>query len=189
MKNLKIIAVLFLLSIANLTNLNAQNIIESKEGYTPQVGVLVSMLEDLRGRISSSVEQMDMESTDYLLDDKANSIGAMILHLAATEKYYQVFTFENRSFNKKEEKEWMMPLQLGEKAREEINGKSIKHYLEIWDEVRQETLSQLKSKDDDWLNSRIANGNMNNHWAWYHVMEHQANHMGQIRLVQKRISE
>ena len=30
---------------------------------------------------------------------------------------------------------------------------------------------------------------MNNHWAWYHVMEHQANHMGQIRLIIKRMEE
>ena len=189
MRNIKIIAVLFLLAIGNVTNANAQNIIEPKEGYTPQIGALVSMMEDLRSRITSSVEQMDTESTDYLLDDNANRIGAMILHLAATEKYYQVFTFENRRFNKMEEKEWMMPLELGDNARKEIKGKSIKHYLDIWEEVRQETLSQLKTKDDEWLNSRIANGNMNNHWAWYHVMEHQANHMGQIRLVQKRISE
>ena len=189
MKNIKIIAVLLFLVIGNVTNINAQNIIGQKEGYTPQIGALVSMLEDLRGRITRSVEKMDAESTDFLLADQANSIGAMILHLAATEKYYQVFTFENRGFTKEEEKEWMMPLELGDKARKKINGESIKHYLDIWEEVRQETLAQLKTKDDEWLNSRIANGNMNNHWAWYHVMEHQANHMGQIRLVQKRIPE
>ncbi|SDR80840.1 DinB family protein [Christiangramia echinicola] len=187
MKNFKIVAVLFILSIVNVPNTNAQNIIEPKEGYTPQIGVLVSMMEDLRSRITSSVEKMDAESTDYLLDNNANSIGAMILHLAATEKYYQVFTFENRGFNKEEEKEWMMALELGDKARKKIKGKSIKHYLDIWEEVRQETISQLKTKDDKWLNSKIDNSSMNNHWAWYHVMEHQANHMGQIRLVQKRI--
>lgn len=45
----------------------------------------------------------------------------------------------------------------------------------------------LKTKDDKWLNSKVKNSSMNNHWAWYHVMEHQANHMGQIRLVIKRI--
>ena len=28
---------------------------------------------------------------------------------------------------------------------------------------------------------------MSNHWAWFHVMEHQANHMGQLALITKRI--
>lgn len=28
---------------------------------------------------------------------------------------------------------------------------------------------------------------MNNHWAWYHVMEHQANQMGQIQMITKRM--
>ena len=36
---------------------------------------------------------------DYLFDEKANRIGALVMHLAAAEKYYQVLTFENRSFN------------------------------------------------------------------------------------------
>jgi len=55
--------------------------------------------------------------------------------------------------------------------------------------VRKETLVLLKTKNDKWLNSKVKKTDMNNHWAWYHVMEHQANHMGQIRLVMKRASE
>ena len=67
-------------------------------------------------------------------------------------------------------------------------GKPISYYLELWDEVRAETLRLLKTKDDKWLNRRAQGSrNMNNHWAWYHVMEHQANHMGQIRLILGRM--
>ena len=111
------------------------------------------------------------------------------MHLAATEKYYQALTFENRNFNKEERKKWMVPLSLGEPARKKLVGNSIDHYLEIWDEAREETLNQLKTKDDEWLNSMVDKRDANNYWAWYHVMEHQANHMGQIRLILSRISE
>ena len=38
----------------------------------------------------------------------------------------------------------------------------------------------------EWFTSQIPDTKMNNYWAWYHVMEHQANHMGQIRLILKR---
>ena len=27
---------------------------------------------------------------------------------------------------------------------------------------------------------------MNNHWAWFHVMEHQSSHLGQILLIKKK---
>lgn len=164
-----------------------QNEIKPMEGFSPQIGVVLSMMDDLKARVTSSVENLDQNQTDFLLDEKANRIGAMIYHLAATEKYYQLFTIENRSFNKTESEQWYTALSLGDAGREELIGKPISYYLSIWDEVRQETKRLLKTKDDNWFNSKVQNVAMNNHWAWYHVMEHQANHIGQIRLITKRI--
>ncbi len=167
-------------------HLNAQNTINAKKGYSPQIGVVVEMLEDLKNRVNRNVRSLDQKQTDFLLDDEANRIGALILHLAATEKYYQVYTFENRGYNREEGKFWNTPMNLGETARKDLVGKPIKYYLDLWDEVRQETLRLLKTKDDTWFAQKTARGSMNNHWAWYHVMEHQANHMGQIRMISKR---
>ena len=75
----------------------------------------------------------------------------LFLHLAATEKYYQVYTFENRGYNRKEAAFWNTPMNLGETARTELVGKPIDYYLDIWDEVRKETLRLLKTKDDKWF--------------------------------------
>ncbi|SMC84107.1 DinB family protein [Moheibacter sediminis] len=146
------------------------------------------MLGDLKKRVTNNVQKLNQEETDFLMDAESNRMGAIILHLAATEKYYQVYTFENREFNADEAKKWMPALELGEPARNEFKGNPIDYYLKIWDDVRNETLALLKTKDDKWLNSKIENDSlMNNHWAWYHVMEHQANHMGQIALIRKRL--
>ncbi|WP_196893820.1 DinB family protein [Aureivirga marina] len=177
--------VLFIIS----GNLSAQIKIENTKGYSPQIGALVSMLEDLKGRIERNIQNLDQEETDYLLDENANRIGAMIIHLAATEAYYQNFTFENRNFNRKEKKKWMTALTLGEEAREKYKGKPIQYYMKIWDEVRAKTLENLKTKDDAWLLETDSKNSMNYYWAWFHVMEHQANHMGQIALIKKRISK
>ena len=76
-----------------------------------------------------------------------------------------------------------------DEGRETIKGQPISYYLEMWDEVRKETLKLLKTKDDKWFDDKVKGSSMNNHWAWYHVMEHQANHMGQIRLIIKRMEE
>ncbi len=160
--------------------------IEPRKGYSPQIGAVVEMLDDLKGRVTRSVAHLTIEETDFLLDEDANRVGAMILHLAATEKYYQVYTFENRGFTKEEAAKWKLAQDLGERGRKEFVGKPIEYYLAIWEEVRQETLRLLKTKDDKWFKAKVKGSSMNNHWAWYHVMEHQANHMGQIRLIVKR---
>lgn len=97
-----------------------------------------------------------------------------------------MYTFENRGFNK-DEKLWDTALNLGDRGREELINQPIKYYLDIWDDVRKETLKLLKKKDDKWFEKMVEGSSMNNHWAWYHVMEHQANHMGQIRLIIKRM--
>ncbi|MCT4621985.1 MAG: DUF664 domain-containing protein [Schleiferiaceae bacterium] len=177
-------SLLFLFAIT--FNGNAQTI-EIPKGFSPQIGTTFSMMEDLKDRVTRSVANLNLEETDFLLDDKANRIGALILHLAATEKYYQLYTFENRGFNE-EEKMWNTALSLGDKAREEFQGNPIDYYLDIWNEVRLDTKKLLKTKDDKWFAEKVKNSNMNNHWAWYHVMEHQANHMGQIRLIIKRMN-
>ncbi len=171
------------------TTASAQNEINVVKGYSPQIGTTVAMLEDLKARVTSSVQNLNQEQTDFLLDDKANSVGAMIYHLAATEKYYQLYTFENRGYNAEEKAIWETALGLGDQGRETIKDQPISYYLEIWDKVRKETLKLLKTKDDKWFEAKVKGSSMNNHWAWYHVMEHQANHMGQIRLIIKRMEE
>jgi hypothetical protein len=52
-----------------------------------------------------------VEELDFQIDDQSNSIGAMLLHLAATEKYYQLNTFDEMewgSWNDKIKEEWDM---------------------------------------------------------------------------------
>ena len=122
---------LLLLILISGTCVRAQKI-EPPKGYDQQVGNLVSMLEDLKRRVTRSVQNLSVAETDFLLDAAANRIGAMIYHLAATEKYYQRFTFEGRGFIP-EDDHWEFAQNLGAPAREKLQGKPITYYLELWD--------------------------------------------------------
>ncbi len=166
-------------------SIQAQNTIEPSKEFTQDIGNMISMLDNLKSRVERHVLNLNQEGTDFLLDEKANTPGAIIYHLAATEAYYQVYTFEGRGFNAEERKKWETALNLGEKARREFKGKPIQYYLDLYDGVRKKTKELLKTKDDKWFSKK--NRSMSNHWAWFHVMEHQANHMGQLALITKRI--
>jgi len=178
-----------LLCITCTFTINAQILITAEEEYTPQIGVLVSMLNDMKNRVERTVGDLNTKEIDFLLDENANSIGTLIMHLAATEKMYQVRTFENRLFNEEEEKEWSTAMSMGKAAQEKYKGKDIKEYLKILSNVRETTLHYFKTHDDTWLAKVDEKLNMNYHWAWYHVMEHQSSHLGQILLLKKRISK
>ena len=159
----------------------------SEEGFTPQMGVLVSMLDAMKERVAGSVKNHSVYELDYLMDEKANSIGALIMHLAAAEKLYQVMTFEGRYFNKEEEKLWGAALDLGDSGRETFKDHEVDYYLDLYDEVRAKTKEELAKRDDTWLQEEIPGAGMTNFYGWFHVMEHQSSHLGQILLLQKRI--
>ena len=183
---MKIYFKILLLTLVLTTSYSfSQNEIKAPKGYSNDIGNMISMLDNLKSRVERHVRNLDQKGTDYLLDENANSPGAIIYHLAATEAYYQVYTFEGRGFNAEEKKKWEMALSLGDNARKEFKNKPIKYYMDIYDKVRAKTKKLLKTKDDKWFKKKV--GNMSNHWAWFHVMEHQANHMGQLALITKRI--
>ena len=181
-------SLVFSLISLTFTISHAQYTLEPAEGYSHDIGLMVSMMEDLRTRITEQVKDLNQEETDFLFDDNANSVGALIMHLVANELYYQVQTLEGRNWNEKESELYMAAGGLGARAREKYKGQPISYYLELWEEVRTKSLEGLKKKDDAWFDEDIDEG-VNNHWVWYHVMEHTANHMGQIALVKNRIAQ
>ncbi len=167
-------------------------VIGPMEGYSPQIGTLVSMLNYNRQTIINTVKSLTMEQLDYLHDPQANSIGALILHLGATDKFYQVNTFEDRQeLNEAEKKIWQVPMSLGEEGRKKIKGQEVKYYLDMISEVRQKTLEELKKKDDKWLLAIDPEWSkerpLNTYWKWFHVCEHESNHRGQITWLKSRL--
>ncbi|TCN61328.1 DUF664 domain-containing protein [Flavobacterium circumlabens] len=157
------------------------------EGASPKIGDMISMLEDLKDRVERAVKNMNQYEIDYLHDEQANRIGALVMHLAAAEKYYQVFTFENREFNEEEKKIWEAALNLDQGGRDEFKGHDIQYYLDIYNEVRAKTISELKKRDDAWFAEVQMKYDISNQYCWFHVMEHQSSHLGQILFLKKRI--
>ena len=158
------------------------NIIGPKKGYSPQMGTLVSMMDWMRMVILMPVKDMSIEDLDYVIDDKANSIGAMLWHLAATERFYQIHSFEGKQWgdwNDEDKRKWSTAQSLGENARKEIKGNDLDFYLEKLAAVREVTLKDFAKRDDDWLmevDQEWPWGPTKNYCKWFHVCEHESNH-------------
>ena len=171
------------------------NIIGPRKGFSPQIGTLVSMLTWMRDTILQPVQGLTVTQLDYLHDPKANSIGALLLHLAAIERLYQLHTFEGRKWDDWDEmtvKEWGVPAGLGDAARQTTHGHDLSYYLDRLREGREHTLAELRKRDDTWL-MQIDNhwvwGPTNNYCKWFHVCEHESNHNGQIKWIKGRLPD
>ena len=169
------------------------NIIGPKKGYSPQMGTLVSMMDWMRMVILMPVKDMSIEDLDYVIDDKANSIGAMLWHLAATERFYQIHSFEGKQlgdWSDEDKSKWSTAQSLGENARKEIKGNDLDFYLEKLAAVREVTLKEFAKRDDDWLmevDQEWPWGPTNNYCKWFHVCEHESNHNGQFKFIRSRL--
>ncbi|MEO5593474.1 MAG: DinB family protein [Chitinophagaceae bacterium] len=168
------------------------NIIGPLEGYSPQLGTFISMLNWIRESVLRAVKDLKPGELDFLMDPKANTIGAMLSHLAATETVYQDLTFYNlKDFSEANKKRWSVAMELGEEGRKQIKGNNLDYYLSALKEVREKSLSEFKKRDDKWLAivdpQFFGNQPTNNYCKWFHVCEHEANHRGQMTLVRKRI--
>jgi uncharacterized damage-inducible protein DinB len=162
--------------------------IEPLPGFSPLIGRLVSMLTDVRSGTLAALEGLSMAQLDHLHDDSNNSIGALLAHMAAAERTYQIMTFEEREVSADEDARLGVSLSLGAGARVLLRGLPLTHYLEEMAEVRRVTLDGLAARDDVWLERSLAHmPEMNAYWAWFHVMEDEIGHRGQIRWLRSRI--
>jgi uncharacterized damage-inducible protein DinB len=160
-------------------------------GFTPHISRLVSMLDSVRRSTLAAVEGLGVDELDYVHDAQSNSIGALLLHIAAAEMGYQAATFYSRELNAQEKAEWDAALVLGDRGRHEIRGHELAFYLRKLEQIRATTLEELGRRDDAWLLEETALGSgqrVNNHFKWFHVLGHELSHRGQIRWLRPRAS-
>jgi len=164
--------------------------IKIRDGFDGKIGELVSMLVYSREVLLNDIEDLTLFDLDYIAYQGANSIGALLTHISAIDFVHHVITFENRDINENELNHWESALLLGEKARNDIKNHPLDYYVKTLFETREKTLSLLRSKDEQWLfeENNWDNGvSHNNYWLWYHVMEDEINHRGQIRLIKQML--
>jgi hypothetical protein len=171
------------------------NVLGPRPGYSPMIGTFISQLTWMRevNGVLSATKGLTQADLDVLFDANANTIGALMLHLAATETYYGLHTFDGMkwgSWPDEVKKKWDAAMELGNAGRKAIKGHERDYYVGILNDVRENTLAQFRKKDDAWLMAVDKDwpwGPTDNLCKWFHVCEHEAHHTGQIAMLRKRL--
>jgi len=176
-----------------IQQVNGINIVGPKEGYAPEIGTLVSMMNWMRDTMLRPVYGMSIKDLDYLHDANSNSVGAMLIHLVATERFYQQNTFKgNAHFEPGIEQDRMYGIaqNLGDAGRETFKNKDLDYYLDKLEKCRLFSLNEMAKYDDSWLeivDTQFWGSPTNNYCKWFHVAEHESNHNGQIKYLKSRL--
>jgi hypothetical protein len=139
------------------------NIIGRKAGYSPQIGTLISMMTWMRAAVLRSVKGLSQKDLDFLLDSKANTIGALLLHRRRRKPTTKMNTFNAKSWGSwpdSVKRKWDTPMGLGEPARKAIQSNDLDYYLTILEETREKSLGEFRKHDDNWLMS------VDKQWPW-----------------------
>jgi uncharacterized damage-inducible protein DinB len=176
-------------------DMTGPNVLGPRPGYSPMIGTFVSQLTWMREQngVLRATDKLTQADLDVLFDANANTIGALMLHLAAAEALYQMNTFDGvkwDSWPDDVKKKWDTALELGDAGRKTIKGHDREYYVGILNEVREKTLAEFRKKDDAWLVAADKDwpwGPTNNLCKWFHVCEHEAHHTGQIAMLKKRL--
>ena len=151
------------------------------------------MMAFTRSQVLMSTKGLSTEQLDFLLDAKANRIGALLMHLAAVETFYQLNTFDGvnwGSWPDSIKQRWEVSGGLDEPARKAIQGNHLDYYLNLLTETHEKSLAEFRKRDDKWLMTVDKDwgwGPTNNYCKCFHVAEHESNHNGQIKLIKGRL--
>ncbi len=174
------------------TRPNAANlmVLRPQPGYSPQIGRLVAWMNYVRQSTLETVGDLTMDQLDHLVDAQSNSVGMLLAHMAALENVFQWYTFEDAPPPSSFMTAWGAALNLGDRGRSEIKGRPATHYIRTLNEVRQSTLVELARRDDDWFDRKgpwMGGAEANNAFKWFHVVEDEIHHRGQIRFILSRL--
>lgn len=163
-------------------------LIDKIDGLSLEFSKLISMMNYTRETTLAEVMDLSAGQLDFLINEKANSIGMLLAHMVAVEQAYQIDTIENREFTEADIDRLNPALTLGKPAQEQIKGNPINFYVEQLKATRKKTIESFQTFEDTWLFEQTPfweGKPANNYFKWFHVFEDELNHRGQIRLIKK----
>lgn len=171
---------------AIMTELDRIFIIQEQEGYTLKIGLLVSMLQNSRHHLLRAVRDLSQAELDAKPTAAVNTIASLLAHLNAAETMFQRMTFEGKRF---EPDEIQLQADFRLENSDQPRNQPLEVYLAALTEARAKTLQGMKAREDAWLetSTTFSGRPANWHYYWFHYMQDEVRHTGQISLIRKHL--
>ncbi len=155
-------------------------------GFDPLAGRLVTMLTETRSRLHRDLEDLRPEELDRIPAWGPNSIGTLLYHIAAIELDWTFADLLERGEDEfpdgtadwfpvdvRDDEGTLMPVI-----------EPLRRHLARLDWVREHLFDTIRSMSDDDLDQTFNSGDPDQEvggtWVLHHLMQHEAEHRGQI---------
>ncbi len=169
-----------------------KDVLKPAEGFSPAIGFFVSGMEEVRGQLQWAVEGMTEQQLGLRAVPGAHSIAALVLHIGEAEWWWMQC---NVSGHKLTTEDRQAPYWDVLKNPDSFASKlySAQFCLDEIAKIRKQTRDLLASFNDDDLERIFSferRGELHEHslrWILHHLIDHEAQHKGQILMLKRLI--
>ncbi|MGC4099777.1 DinB family protein [Ferruginibacter sp.] len=133
------------------------------------------IIKDTRTTTLLTIKNLTTQELDWQYQQGWNTIGALLLHIAAVEQYFCIRYVDNRELTEQENTELTPALDMGIHIPSLITGKGINHYIDALLASRQKLLVAFENINFEHFattfESKDYGGECNVAWLLYHMME------------------
>jgi uncharacterized damage-inducible protein DinB len=164
--------------------------LETPDGYAPAVGLLLAMAEDCRARTLRDIDALQPDMVDRVASGHVNTIGSILYHVAAIELDWLYVEILAEEFP--DEAAAWFPWDVREEGGllTRVRGDSLERHLDRLAWVRDLFRSGLTRFGDDDLHEEVRtdDGTVTRAWVLHHLMQHEAEHRGQLSEIATALS-
>jgi len=151
---------------------------------TPQIAGLFAQMQEIREKTLQVVSKLGIEEIDFSPEyHSIETIGTLLLHIAAIEWSW---IFEDIDGREMDFNEWKYAFPLRPSVNiPQIQNQGVIFYIDRLNLVRNEVNDRLRNLTDKDLKRKVGSENQKYtiEWILYHIIGHEAIHLGQIQLL------
>ncbi|MDB5283720.1 MAG: hypothetical protein JWO06_2795 [Bacteroidota bacterium] len=160
-----------------------------EESGKPVIDYLLAIKYDARSTTLQRLKNLTQEELDWQPYEGWNSIGALLSHIIAGDRYFKAVFIEERELTEIEKQAWMPGMDLG-KYVSELQGKPLEYYIDELTNTYLESKEAIKNISVEKLLERrfdtydkVKGSDLA--WVLYHGAEDEVHHRGQISILRK----
>ncbi len=158
--------------------------ISSVKALEPEIGRWLGALQDCRRRTKQAIEGISQEQLDWENDD--NSIGTLLYHISAIElDWLYADVLQADTFPEDIAGIFSIDVRDGEGNLRPVAGEDLNAHLSRMDITREHLFNVYKKMTiEDYRRLRMmGNYEVTPEWVLHHLMQHEAEHQGQIEFL------
>ncbi len=158
------------------------------QGFIPEIAPWIWSMQDIRERTKKAVEGLEADQLEAHPGLVPNSIGTLLYHIAGVEIGWLYTEVLEQDFPSEADRWFSSDAGSDETGKlVQITGESLQRHLARLDYVRGLLLETFRGMTvKDFRRARnIPEYDVTPEWVLYHLLEHEAGHLAQIKMIRK----